>query len=139
MRRSIQSSGWARRRARASTAISNRSAASANLPLLPRTISKRSSKMSNPQLQFEFGGDGGERERVLDPKRSFLVQAPAGSGKTELLMQRYLTLLAHESVQEPESVLAITFTRKAAVEMRNRVIEALRQSSEAQPQEAHRR
>lgn len=67
--------------------------------------------------------DQADRECALDPTTSFCVQAPAGSGKTELLIQRYLRLLA--TVDRPEEIVAITFTRKAAAEMAARVTDAL--------------
>jgi ATP-dependent exoDNAse (exonuclease V) beta subunit len=76
-------------------------------------------RMNDPQGVV----DRAAREVAIASNGSVLVQAPAGSGKTTLLVSRYLRLLA--AVDAPERILALTFTRLAAQEMRRRVLDAV--------------
>lgn len=76
------------------------------------------------------------RQQAIDPTGSFAVTAPAGSGKTGLLTQRVLTLLPR--CQNPEEILCITFTRKAAAEMQERISEAIHQAAtEPRPSDSY--
>ena len=71
--------------------------------------------------------DRAERECALDASRSVLVRAPAGSGKTDLLTRRFLKLLGE--VEDPGQIVAITFTKAAAAEMRNRILSELEKAA----------
>ena len=64
------------------------------------------------------------RELASDPTLNIALEASAGTGKTRVLVERYVHLV--EEGARPRHILAITFTRKAAGEMRSRVIDELR-------------
>lgn len=77
------------------------------------------------------------RKEACDPTSSFTIRAPAGSGKTELLIQRIIHLLA--VVDHPKRILAITFTKKASEEMQHRLVQRLFHDDKDHPlhQRAH--
>ena len=68
--------------------------------------------------------DGAARERAITERRNFVVTAGAGTGKTSVLVERalYLVLSGHKGI---ERLAAITFTEKAAAELKRRLAEAL--------------
>jgi len=71
--------------------------------------------------------DADARLAAIDPSQNVVLEASAGTGKTRVLVERYVNLL--RSGVEPDHILAITFTRKAAAEMRQRIIDRLREAS----------
>ena len=92
---------------------------------------------STTEAAADLAADQQARLRAVDPARSVILQAPAGSGKTTVLIERLLVLLAQ--AETPEEVLAITFTRKAAAEMALRVAQILQapQAPAPQPRAQH--
>ena len=71
--------------------------------------------------------DQAARLAAVDPRRNVVLEASAGTGKTSVLVTRYLNLL--RAGIDPLNVLAITFTRQAAAEMRERIVEELKQDA----------
>lgn len=66
-----------------------------------------------------------QEEAIRADSETLVIRAGAGAGKTHVLVSRYLRYVCEES-GTPEEILAITFTRKAAAEMRLRIAEELR-------------
>jgi ATP-dependent helicase/nuclease subunit A len=71
--------------------------------------------------------DATARRHAVDPLQNVVLEASAGTGKTRVLVERYVNLL--RAGVEPDHILAITFTRKAAAEMRQRIIDRLKEAS----------
>ena len=78
--------------------------------------------------------DAAARERAVDPAHNVVLEASAGTGKTHVLVDRYLNLLSNGV--DPANILAITFTRKAAAEMRGRILDELRRRADSAGTEA---
>src|SRR5213595_2278332 len=70
--------------------------------------------------------DTAARLAAVDPTQNIVLEASAGTGKTRVLVERYVNLLLAGA--EPDNILAITFTRKAAAEMRQRIVERLKEA-----------
>ena len=89
---------------------------------------------SSARLPFDDSGDTIDaritardrdaRARAVDPRYNVALEASAGTGKTRVLVDRYVNLL--QAGVDPVNILAITFTRKAAAEMRDRIMATLR-------------
>jgi len=72
--------------------------------------------------------DAADRAAAVDPRLNVVLEASAGTGKTRVLVDRYTNLI--RASVDPRHILAITFTRKAAAEMRERILVNLRRAAE---------
>ena len=85
------------------------------------------STQENPHPSLNLAKHPYSEKLACDPRRSVIVSACAGSGKTWLLVARMVRLLLDDV--KPQEILALTFTRKAAQEMRDRLYGLLEQFS----------
>ena len=76
-----------------------------------------------PSVPHDDLPDAEARRSAVDPLENVVLEASAGTGKTRVLVDRYVNLL--RAGVEPQRILAITFTRKAASEMRERILTAV--------------
>ncbi len=94
--------------------------------IVARPFQGRDRKAESPAPQPDLP-DASARRNAVDPSHNIVLEASAGTGKTRVLVERYVNLL--RAGVEPDHILAITFTRKAAAEMRQRIIERLKEAS----------
>ncbi len=92
-------------------------------------ISEGSSSGNSTRPHFGELPDAAARDRAVDPAHNVVLEASAGTGKTHVLVDRYLNLLSRGV--DPANILAITFTRKAAAEMRGRILQELSRRAES--------
>ncbi len=80
--------------------------------------------------------DAAARAFAVDPANNVVLEASAGTGKTTVLVTRYVNLL--RAGVDPSNILAITFTRQAAAEMRDRIVRRLRRAADGPPADRDR-
>ena len=97
----------------------------------PVRLKEEMDRVDRPDLT-----DAGARRDAIDPAHNVVLEASAGTGKTRVLVERYVNLL--RAGVEPDHILAITFTRKAAAEMRQRIIDRLKEASRTSALDAAR-
>ncbi len=95
---------------------------------VPGSVFGNESSENGSRNRFDLP-DAAARERAVDPAHNVVLEASAGTGKTHVLVDRYLNLLS--SGVDPANILAITFTRKAAAEMRSRILAELRKRADS--------
>ena len=98
---------------------------------MPSAILDPQSAIERPDLP-----DAAARSHAVDPTQNVVLEASAGTGKTRVLVERYVNLL--RAGVEPDHILAITFTRKAAAEMRQRIVDRLKEASRSNEFDAAR-
>src|SRR4249919_185750 len=81
-----------------------------------------------PELNETRPPDQAARDFAIDPANHVVLEASAGTGKTRVLVDRYVRLI--EAGVDPRHILAMTFTRKAAAEMRDRILVSLRRRAD---------
>src|SRR6187431_1119460 len=126
---------WTARHAASSRRVRTSPSSCAATAPIPRCAGRTMSGTSNFSLPFdeetvEERIDARDREgrlRAVDPRYNVALEASAGTGKTRVLVERYINLL--RAGVDPSNILAMTFTRKAAAEMRERIIATLRDAA----------